>query len=103
MFGASLGSFANVCIYRLPRDKQIISGRSYCPRCKKKLTWRENIPLVSYLIQRGKCISCNESISLKYPLVELITGILFIFFAVLGPGPRATKEEYESQVNAMTF
>ena len=85
IIGVCIGSFLNVIIYRFQKNFSIIRPRSFCPRCKKKLTWRENIPLVSYLIQRGKCISCNESISLRYPLVELITGILFIFFANSSP------------------
>ena len=78
LFGASLGSFANVCIYRLPRDKQIISGRSYCPRCKKKIKWYDNLPLISYIFLNAKCRNCDKSISVRYLIVELITGISFL-------------------------
>ena len=85
IIGICIGSFLNVIIYRFQKNFSIIKPRSFCPKCKKKLTWRENIPLVSYLVQRGKCICCSESISLRYPLVELITGILFIFFAKSSP------------------
>ena len=77
LFGASLGSFANVCIYRLPRDKQIISGRSYCPECKKKISWYDNLPLISYIFLNGKCRNCDKSISVRYFIVELITGISY--------------------------
>ena len=78
LFGVSLGSFANVCIYRLPRDKQIISGRSYCPRCKKKIKWYDNLPLISYIFLNAKCRNCDKSISVRYLIVELITGISFL-------------------------
>ena len=78
LFGASLGSFANVCIYRLPRDKQIISGRSYCPRCKKKIKWYDNLPLISYIFLNAKCRNCDKSISVRYLIVELIAGISFL-------------------------
>ena len=77
LFGASLGSFANVCIYRLPRDKQIISGRSFCPGCKKKINWYDNLPLISFILLNKKCRNCKKTISLRYFLVELITGISF--------------------------
>ena len=78
LFGVILGSFANVCIYRLPRDKQIISGRSYCPRCKKKIKWYDNLPLISYIFLNAKCRNCDKSISVRYLIVELITGISFL-------------------------
>ena len=78
LFGAILGSFANVCIYRLPRDKQIISGRSYCPRCKKKIKWYDNLPLISYIFLNAKCRNCDKSISVRYLIVELIAGISFL-------------------------
>ena len=78
LFGAILGSFANVCIYRLPKDKQIISGRSYCPRCKKKIKWYDNLPLISYIFLNAKCRNCDKSISVRYLIVELITGISFL-------------------------
>ena len=78
LFGVSLGSFANVCIYRLPRDKQIISGRSYCPRCKKKIKWYDNLPLISYIFLNAKCRNCDKSISVRYLIVELIAGISFL-------------------------
>ena len=78
LFGASLGSFANVCIYRLPRDKQIISGRSFCPGCKKKINWYDNLPLISYILLNAKCRNCDRSISARYLIVELTTAISFL-------------------------
>ena len=85
VIGTCIGSFLNVIIYRFQKNFSIIKPRSFCPKCKKKLTWKENIPLVSYLIQGGMCKSCNVHISFRYPLIELITGILFIFFANSSP------------------
>ena len=76
--GACLGSFANVCIYRLPKNKQIISGRSFCPKCKKKIIWYDNLPLISFLFLNGKCRKCNKVISPRYFIVELITGFIFL-------------------------
>ena len=77
--GACLGSFANVCIYRLPKNKQIVSGRSFCPKCKKKINWFDNLPLISFILLNRKCRYCNRFISARYFIVELITGIAFLF------------------------
>ena len=85
VIGNCIGSFLNVVIYRLPNDLSPIKPRSFCPNCKNKLTWKENIPLLSYLIQKGQCTNCNSSISCRYPLVELITGTLFVIFASSNP------------------
>ena len=76
--GICLGSFANVCIYRLPKNKQIITDRSFCPKCKKIIKWFDNIPLISFLLLNGKCRKCRKPISLKYFIIELITGIGFL-------------------------
>ena len=77
--------FLNVVVYRLPNNISIVKPRSFCPKCTNKLTWRENIPLISWLIQRGKCINCKTTISIDYPLIELITGILFVVFINSSP------------------
>jgi leader peptidase (prepilin peptidase)/N-methyltransferase len=76
--GGLWGSFANVCIYRLPLNKGVVSGRSYCPNCKKKIAWYDNIPIISYLLILAKCRKCKKKISFQYPLVELITIITFL-------------------------
>jgi len=76
--GACLGSFANVCIYRLPKNKQIVSGRSFCPNCKKKINWYDNLPLISFILLNKKCRNCNKIISARYFIVEFITGIAFL-------------------------
>nr|ABZ06499.1 putative bacterial peptidase A24 N-terminal domain protein [uncultured marine microorganism HF4000_010L19] len=76
--GLSFGSFVNVCIYRLPKNKQVITGRSYCPKCKKKIKWFDNIPLISFLSLNGRCRSCKKKISPQYFIVELIAGIGFL-------------------------
>ncbi len=72
-----MGSFLNVCIYRVPLNESIITPPSKCPKCKGLIKPWDNIPLLSYLILGGKCRHCKEPISFKYPLVELITGVLF--------------------------
>ena len=85
IIGSCIGSFLNVIVYRFPNDLSIIKPRSFCPKCKNKLTWRENVPLISWLIQRGRCKNCNTSISITYPLIELITAILFVVFINSSP------------------
>ena len=75
VIGGLWGSFANVCIYRLPINKNIALGRSFCTNCKKKISWFDNIPVLSYLILRSKCRNCKKKISFQYFLVELL-GIL---------------------------
>ena len=78
LIGITLGSFANVCIYRLPKNKNIVQGRSFCPKCKKGIKWFDNIPLISFLLLNGKCRKCHKPIPLRYFIVELITGIGFL-------------------------
>jgi leader peptidase (prepilin peptidase)/N-methyltransferase len=82
ILGTVVGSFLNVVILRLKKNESILKKRSYCPNCKKKLTWYELIPLVSFLIQKGKCRKCEKKISFQYPLVEFFTGLIFLLIAV---------------------
>jgi leader peptidase (prepilin peptidase)/N-methyltransferase len=77
--GAAVGSFLNVCIYRLPRKESIIHPRSFCPHCKHKIVWYDNIPFLSYIILKRRCRYCKRIISFRYFLVELITASLFLF------------------------
>jgi len=78
IMGGLWGSFANVCIYRLPEQKSVVSGRSFCPNCKKKIVWYDNIPIISYFLLEAKCRNCKKHISIKYLIVELINTISFI-------------------------
>lgn len=73
LFGACVGSFLNVCIYRLPLGRSIVAPRSQCPRCGRPIHWYDNIPLLSYVVLQGKCRHCAGSISPRYAIVELIT------------------------------
>ena len=75
-FAASIGSFLNVCIYRLPEGLSIVSPPSSCPSCDTRIRGYDNIPILSYLILRGKCRECGERISIKYPAIELLTAVL---------------------------
>jgi len=76
--GGLWGSFANVCIHRLPKEQNVVSGRSHCPKCKKKIFWYDNIPLLSYFLLNGKCRKCKKKISIQYILVEFISIFLFV-------------------------
>ena len=83
ILGGLWGSFANVCIYRLPKGKGVVSGRSHCPKCKKEIVWQDNIPIISYLILKGKCRKCKRKISSQYPMVEMINILLFLIIYFL--------------------
>jgi prepilin signal peptidase PulO-like enzyme (type II secretory pathway) len=78
-FGLFVGSFLNCVIYRLEKSESFLKGRSYCPYCKHILSWQDLIPIFSFIFLRGKCRYCQKPISWQYPLVELATGILFVF------------------------
>lgn len=77
MFGLLIGSFLNVCIYRMPRDISVVTPRSHCPECEKTITWRDNIPLLSYILLKGRCRYCDARIPWRYPIVEFLTGLVF--------------------------
>jgi len=77
VFGLCVGSFLNVVIHRLPRDESIVHPSSHCPNCRTPLHWFDNVPLASYLWLRGRCRGCGARISPRYPVIELVTGLLF--------------------------
>jgi len=92
VFGLLIGSFLNVCIHRWPRGRSVVKPRSHCVRCRKMIPWYDNIPVVSWVMLGGKCRYCRRSISVRYPLVELATGLLFFFLVwTLGPSVEALK------------
>lgn len=76
--GTAIGSFLNVCIYRLPLSRSIVTPGSACPNCNHRIRWFENIPILSFILLRGRCSKCNQPIPLRYPFVELIMGILAV-------------------------
>jgi leader peptidase (prepilin peptidase) / N-methyltransferase len=78
LFGAVIGSFLNVCIYRLPREESVAWPASHCPTCRKPIAWYDNIPIVSYLVLRGRCRACQSPISIRYPLVETANAIGYV-------------------------
>ena len=78
-FGLLWGSFFNVCILRIPADQSVVFDHSRCPNCLTALKWYMNIPVLSYLFLRAKCATCKTRISIQYPLVELLSGVLFVW------------------------
>ncbi len=89
-FGAVLGSFLNVCVYRIPAGQSIVHPRSRCPSCKQPIAWRDNIPIVSWLVLRGRCRWCLKPISVQYPLVEAIVALVWAVSVLLwGPSAKA--------------
>ena len=76
--GLAIGSFLNVCIYRIPRQESIVSGSSHCTSCNEKIRWYDMIPVLSYILLKGKCRKCGARISIKYPIVEILNAVLYV-------------------------
>ena len=85
LFGLVFGSFLNVCIYRMPREMSVVSPRSACPNCEAPIAAYDNIPVLSWLILRGRCRNCKAPISPRYAIVELLTGALFVLSYFMAP------------------
>lgn len=84
VMGTIWGSFLNVVIFRMSHGSSPLSGRSICPKCKHQLAWFYNIPLFSFLWLRGKCAYCHKKISIRYPLIEVLTGVMFVWWFLVG-------------------
>jgi leader peptidase (prepilin peptidase)/N-methyltransferase len=88
LIGLAVGSFLNVCIYRLPRRESLNYPYSHCTSCNRALAWYENIPLASWVVLRGRCRTCGQSIGVMYPAVEAVTGAIFVAgYAIYGLTP----------------
>ena len=85
LIGLCIGSFLNVVIYRIPEGISIVSPRSFCPDCKKEIKYTQNVPVISWLIQKGKCSYCGSYINIRYPIIESLTAILFFVFSKSSP------------------
>lgn len=78
ILGLIVGSFSNVCIYRIPGNESIIYPASHCPKCRSNISPKDNIPLLSYILLKGRCRNCKSKISIQYPIVEFLTGLTYL-------------------------
>ncbi len=83
ILGLIVGSFSNVCIYRIPRNESIIYPASHCPKCRTKIKPIDNIPLLSYILLKGGCRNCKSKISIQYPVVEFLTGLIYLIIYLI--------------------
>ncbi len=95
ILGCLVGSFLNVCILRLPKEESIVFPGSHCTKCNKPIAWYDNIPVVSYVMLGAKCRHCKTTISIQYPLIEILTGVLFVsFYHFFGATPKGVLYLY---------
>lgn len=83
ILGLIVGSFSNVCIYRIPRNESIIYPASHCPKCRSSISPKDNIPLLSYILLKGRCRNCKSKISIQYPIVEFLTGLTYLIIYLI--------------------
>ena len=83
IFGAAVGSFLNVCIYRIPLKEDIVKEPSHCMTCGHKLAWYDNIPIVAWIALKGRCRCCGTKLSVQYPAIELLNAVLWTFTVVM--------------------
>jgi leader peptidase (prepilin peptidase)/N-methyltransferase len=92
LFGLTIGSFLNVCTLRWPKEESVVSPGSRCPKCHEPIRWFDNIPVLSWIVLRGRCRRCHAPVSIQYPLVELATGLMWAgTFAARGPTGEALR------------
>jgi leader peptidase (prepilin peptidase) / N-methyltransferase len=107
--GASIGSFLNVVVYRLPRGESLVTTPSHCPRCNKSLRWYDNVPVIGWIHLRGRCRFCKKKISIRYPIVEAFCGGMFAFYYLMffvfniGPVPDAGNDGPLQPVHFLSF
>jgi leader peptidase (prepilin peptidase)/N-methyltransferase len=78
LYGIVIGSFVNVCIYRIPEGFSIVTGRSHCMKCNSQIKWYDLIPILSYILLLGRCRKCKSKISIQYPIIEALNGLLYV-------------------------
>ena len=83
ILGLIVGSFSNVCIYRIPRNESIVYPASHCPKCHSNISPKDNIPLLSYILLKGRCRNCKSKISIQYPVVEFLTGFIYLIIYLI--------------------
>ena len=83
VLGLIVGSFSNVCIYRVPRNESVIYPGSHCPKCHSNISPIDNIPLLSYILLKGRCRNCRSKISIQYPVVEFLTGLIYLIIYLI--------------------
>jgi len=83
ILGLVVGSFSNVCIYRIPRNESIIYPASHCPKCRSNISPKDNIPLLSYILLKGRCRHCKSKISIQYPIVEFLSGLIYLIIVLV--------------------